>query len=282
MEITKLNAQGAESYIEIDTFTFPGGEEHVRLDAAALYDAQKFVIKVRLKNSTDIMRLLLATDALKRATLNRVPLELEIPYFPYARQDRVCVEGEPLSAAVMASLINMQGYSKVTVWDVHSDVSPALVNNLFNIPQVAIITHCEALSSQLTAKQILLVSPDAGASKKTAKIAQVYGVDVIQGQKIRDPKNGAIIKTEIQGDVCGKRVLIVDDICDGGRTFIELAKRLKQEGAEEIMLFVTHGIFSNGLHVFEGLIDSIFTTDSFQDPDRLTGSISPSLNVISL
>ncbi|MEI8631794.1 phosphoribosyltransferase family protein [Vibrio sp. PP-XX7] len=87
---------------------------------------------------------------------------------------------------------------------------------------------------------------------------------MIQAQKLRNLKTGEIIKTEVLGDVKGKKVLIADDICDGGRTFVELAKVLKSEGATEISLFVTHGIFSKGFEVFAGLIDVIYTTDSFK------------------
>lgn len=187
----------------------------------------------------------MAVDALRRITAESTAIELVIPYFPYARQDRVCVEGEALGAAVMANIINSLNFSKVTIWDSHSDVSPALIHRVTNIDQVALLGRCEELNKRLSVGELTLISPDAGASKKTLKISEKFnGVpEVIQAHKVRDLKTGDIIKTEVLGDVKGKNVLIADDICDGGRTFIELAKVLKNEGALEVSLFITHGIF---------------------------------------
>ena len=227
---------------------------------------------------------MVAVDALKRLTNEETRIELVIPYFPYARQDRVCVEGEALGAAVMANFINSLNFSKVTIWDAHSDVSPALINKVTNIEQISLLTRCEVLSQRLSRGELTLISPDAGASKKTIKISEKFnGVpEVIQAQKVRNLRTGEIIKTEIIGDVKGKSVLIADDICDGGRTFIELAKVLKSHGAVEVSLFITHGIFSKGLDVFEGLIDKIYTTDSFKPANEFKHSNNINLEIIEM
>ena len=207
-----------------------------------------------------------------------------IPYFPYARQDRVCVEGEALGAAVMASFINNLDFAKVTIWDAHSDVSPALLNRVENVPQIKLLERCDELSQRLSTGELTLISPDAGASKKTIKIAETFNgePEVIQAQKMRNLKTGEIIKTEILGDVKDKKVLIADDICDGGRTFIELAKVLKNKGALEVSLFITHGIFSKGLEVFEGLIDAIYTTDSFRTTEEFSTNNKIKLQIIEM
>ena len=272
MTVFKINTQGNKSKASLQSFTFSGGEEHIRFDPIDLSDVAVFEIQERLTNSSEIIRLMMMVDALKRLSNGNIPIELVIPYFPYARQDRVCVEGEALSAAVMAGIINNLGFSKITIWDAHSDVTPALLNNVVNIPQTQLIGRSETLSRSLSNGDITLISPDAGASKKTSNIAEAFGgeTNVIQAQKVRNLKSGDIVKTEVLGNVEGKRVLIVDDICDGGRTFIELAKVLKQQGAIEVSLFVTHGIFSQGLSVFGGLIDTIFTTDSFRTAEEYT------------
>lgn len=284
MKVFSYDSAGSKSLIDYDNFTFSGGEEHVRFNTANFSDSKKIEIFERLTNSSNMVRLMIAVDALKRLTNESTPIELVIPYFPYARQDRVCVEGEALGAAVMAQFINNLNFSKVTIWDAHSDVSPALINKVTNIEQISLLARCEELSQRLSQGDLTLISPDAGASKKTIKISEKFnGVpEVIQAQKIRNLKTGEIIKTEIIGDVKGKSVLIADDICDGGRTFIELAKVLKNHGAVEVSLFITHGIFSKGLDVFEGLIDKIYTTDSFKPANEFKHSNNINLEIIEM
>jgi len=118
----------------------------------------------------------------------------------------------------------------------------------------------------------VLVSPDAGANKKVLKVAQQYkGLDIIYCDKKRDTRTGKITDTIVHpghGSIRNKKLLIVDDICDGGMTFIKIAEAMNSFGPEAIYLYVTHGIFSKGYQVlFDAGIDKIYTTDSFkQDP----------------
>ncbi|GAA0817764.1 phosphoribosyltransferase family protein [Colwellia asteriadis] len=284
MKIFSHELVGNKTAITFDSFTFSGGEEHIRFNPSDFATTSKIEIFARLTDSSKLVQLMIAVDALKRLSNEALPIELVIPYFPYARQDRVCVEGEALGAAVMANFINSLGFAKVTIWDAHSEVSPALLNRVVNIPQINLLERCDELSQRLSIGELTLISPDAGASKKTIKIAETFNgePEVIQAQKMRNFKTGEIIKTEILGDVEGKKVLIADDICDGGRTFIELAKVLKDKGAVEVSLFITHGIFSKGLSVFEGLIDTIYTTDSFRPIEEFTTSNKIKLQIIEM
>ncbi|MEH6395930.1 ribose-phosphate diphosphokinase [Pseudoalteromonas sp.] len=284
MKVFSHDSAGNKSLINYDNFTFSGGEEHIRFHSPSLLEVVKIEIFERLTDSSKIIRLMMAVDALKRLTSENTPIELVIPYFPYARQDRVCVEGEASGAVVMANFINRLNFSKVTIWDAHSDVSPALIHRVINIEQIALLKQCEELSSRLTNGELTLISPDAGASKKTLKISEQFnGVpEVIQAHKVRNLKTGEIIKTEVLGNVEGKNVLIADDICDGGRTFIELAKVLKNEGALEVSLFITHGIFSKGLDVFTGLIEHIYTTDSFKAANEFKNNTDINLQIIEM
>jgi ribose-phosphate pyrophosphokinase len=250
---------------------FPGGELFVRISNPNFYDPKDIVIQGNIETANDIMELLLLVDALDR-TYPGTARELVCPYFPYARQDRVMVPGESLSVAIMASIINSCAFHKVTIWDAHSDVTPALLHRVTNIPQddlLARFMQNEPYSSFL--KECMLVAPDAGAAKKTFKIAQSYVMEMVQAEKIRDVKTGDIKATYIPADLKGtkRNYLIVDDICDGGRTFIELAKVIKKEAEPgcEIYLYVTHGIFSKGLNVFKGLIDGIFCPNVFSSVD---------------
>jgi len=284
MKIYSHDSVGNKTRVDFENFTFSGGEEHIRFNPIDFTATVKIEVFERLTNSSTLIQLMMAVDALKRLSNEAIPVELVIPYFPYARQDRVCVEGEALGAVVMANFINNLGFTKVTIWDAHSEVSPALLNRVINVPQIDLLKQCDELSQRLSLGELTLISPDAGASKKTINIAETFNgePEVIQAQKIRNLKTGEIVKTEILGDVKGKRVLIADDICDGGRTFIELAKVLKSEGALEVSLFITHGIFSKGLDVFEGLIDAIYTTDSFRAAEEFSTSNIIKLHIIEM
>ncbi|QUJ67889.1 ribose-phosphate pyrophosphokinase [Photobacterium sp. GJ3] len=267
MKIISFDGAGNTKEVAYEAFTFSGGEEHIRFEPSDFAQSEKIRLIVRASDASQIMRLFMAVDALKRLRMERTSIELLLPYFPYARQDRVCVAGEALGAKVMASLINSLHLNQVTVWDAHSDVVPALLDRVENVSQVTLIEQFPALRAQLSRGELVLVSPDAGASKKTIKIAEHFGgePEVVQAQKVRDLKTGDILQTQVLGEVRGKDVLIADDICDGGRTFTELAKVLKAQGAKSVALYVTHGIFSQGLAVFAGLIDTIYTTNSCRD-----------------
>lgn len=243
--------------LELTASTFPGGEEHIRLPKFS--QTADCGLMGRLRNSTDVMRFILAADAMKRKGIK--DMEAVIPYIPYARQDRVCNDGEALSLAVFANMINSYGFSSVTYWDEHSPVTSALIHNGISVaPEDLIHSDCALLD-----ERYIVVAPDAGASKRAMGMAKLIGLDLIQATKVRDIGTTAIVETRISADLSiydDKPYLIVDDICDGGRTFIELAKVLRGDGAKRIELYVTHGIFSKGLGVFEGLVDHIWTTDS--------------------
>lgn len=229
---------------EIKTFNFPAGECQVTLSPEII--TQKTFIKAILYNAKDIMALLLTVDAIRRI-LPLINIELIIPYFPYARQDRVCNQGESLSVKVMADLINNLKCDRLIIIDPHSDVTPALLNNCQVISQADILNE-SCLKNELLQHNWALIAPDAGAQKKTLEVAKRLNLsDVFCASKIRDTQTGKIITTTFHDEVKGQKVLIVDDICDGGKTFIELGKLLQQKGATEICLYVTHGIFSQGL-----------------------------------
>lgn len=256
---------------------FPGGEVHVstnREPAPEYFGAVAIV--ARLRNSDDVMALLVATDALRR-TYPNARLVLKMPYIPYARQDRVCNEGEALGIRVFSDLINAQNYSEVVVYDPHSDVAPALIDRC-RIVSVSTIFDQSGLTGRLAQEGIPLVAPDAGATKKVSALARLCGVRFVRADKLRDPKTGDITGTEVYGNVQGSKVMIVDDICDGGRTFIELAKVLRERGAKTISLYVTHGIFSKGVGCVLEHVDYIYTTDSITN---ITGN-SDRVSIIKL
>ena len=257
---------------DVESTIFPGGEVHIK--SLKLSEPYYNHLYASITNSDDLVKLLLATDAFKRQ-YGFVP-ELYLPYIPYARQDRVANRGEALSIKVLADLINLQNYPKVHVLDPHSDVSAALINNVC-------ITDCTAFAKKVWdnlpdeyADELIIIAPDAGALKKTHKIAKVlkYDKEVIFCEKKRDTKTGEITGTKVYfDDIKDKMFIIFDDICDGGRTFIEIAKVLKEQGAKKVILAISHGIFSKGLEVIFEYIDELLWTDSFKHLEETEFSI---------
>ena len=258
MEANVVVRDEFDNVINYEFFTFSGGEEHVRIVSAIGGDEVYMIAKLR--SSKSVMQMLMLNDALRRAGVKSITAF--IPYMPYARQDRVCNLGEPLSVKVMADLINSCNFDSVEIMDPHSDVTGALINNLEITDQSTIFTGFFASELNMKAHLYTLVSPDAGAVKKIGLIARNMSCGVIEASKVRDTKTGHIIETKVVDDVTNHNCLIVDDICDGGRTFIELAKVLKAKGAKSVSLCVTHGIFSKGLEPLKEHIDHVYTTDS--------------------
>ena len=237
------------------SFNFPVGEKHVRID----YEHVSGPVSVtfEFEKNEDIIELLLVCDALKQSKVHI--RQLIIPYVPFSRQDRVAVPGECFSLKVFAKLINDLDIPKIIVIDPHSDVLVALINNCVVIKQWEVFLPI--LSKE---EDFWLVSPDAGALKKTyelaSKLRPTSYFGVIECSKKRNVIDGKITGVKVNGPgLKDQNCIIVDDIADGGRTFIEVAKALKRKHCSKIILCVTHGFFTKGISVFDGLIDEIYT-----------------------
>ncbi len=268
-----------KTLIEASVMTFNGGEVQVKIKEANIQKHDVVSINTRLTSSQAIMEVMLAVDAIRRIEPT-ASIQLNCAYFPYARQDRVCDQGEALSVSVIANMINSLDLDSVNIVDAHSEVTPALLKNVNQRSQQDVIASNTALRELLRSTNTVVVAPDAGASKKAMTLASTYQADFVQALKKRSTKTGRIEHTEICGDVEGRDVFIADDICDGGATFIALAKSLRAAGATSISLFVTHGIFAKGIAPLADHIDSLYTTDSFRDADAYESH--PALTVINL
>ncbi|MCK5642660.1 MAG: ribose-phosphate pyrophosphokinase, partial [Gammaproteobacteria bacterium] len=142
------------------------------------------------------------------------------------------------------------------------DVAPALINNCNNISNDRFLQYIISDFEKLP----ILISPDAGSNKKANKLAVDFGFELVKCDKERNTKTGKLSGFEVfTNSLNGKDCLIVDDICDGGGTFLGLAKELKNKGAGNIYLFVTHGIFSKGTEIFRELFSGLYCTNSFSD-----------------
>jgi ribose-phosphate pyrophosphokinase len=262
--------------IVFEKFVFPGGEPHIKI-ISKFGELVDVTVSSRLSNSDDVITLHIALDALfNSGWLGEV--HLTIPYFPGARQDRRMTYGEPLSAKVYANMINDWSLQSVSILDPHSDVTPALLENVEVITNhkfiekvVKDITALDVLHhNDMFDKNLVLVSPDAGAEKKIHGVAKAVEADaIIKCSKIRDVNTGRLSGFQVHAqDLAGLDCLIVDDICDGGGTFIGLAEELKMKKAGKLYLAVTHGIFSKGLEELEQHFETIYTTDSWFDANE--------------
>lgn len=243
------------STINFSQITFPNGE--TRIDLGYVGDVKEYHdFEWIFKGNADVMELLLFVDALKRAELKVGNIFIE--YFPYSRQDRNDPQNSSFSLKVMADIINSIGAKHIIIADPHSEVTPALINN------VRVMTQYEMLGKFINRNEgHYLISPDAGASKKTVKFICSKTYALIQCNKERDPNTGVLSNFRLsQTDlVKNTTCYIIDDICEKGGTFIAIAKELKKHNPGKIVLLVTHGFFSGGLEVFDGLIDEIYTKD---------------------
>lgn len=247
---------------DVETFAFPGGERHVRLPASMLDIADQFnswAIEAYLYDAAGVMDLLLATDAIRRAIPAGASLRLVMPYVPYARQDRVALPGEALSAKVFANLINSQGYTSVEAWDPHSDVIPALIDNLRVTPTSSLITSALSGNGQAQLlRECAFVAPDAGARKRVSELARVFGAEVVYADKVRDLMTGKLSGTRVPDVLPERPLLVIDDLCDAGGTFLLLADALRAKTSQPLYLYVTHGLFTRGLDTLKTKYDRVF------------------------
>ena len=246
--------------INIDVFTFPGGEPHVKLDTfKEELPGAKVNISVRLNSFNDLGKLLILCDAIKnlKGSINTI----YIPYFPGARQDKKVI-AEAFTVKIYADIINNLGANEIVICDPHSEVAPGLLNNVKILSQEDIWK--KYIKEQIVKNQnFVYISPDQGASKKTKLLAG--NNEIIYCTKQRDLKTGRLSGFTVNANsLKAKHGIIIDDICDGGGTFIGLAKELRKKGMEKLTLCVTHGIFSKGFEVLWEYFDSIHTTNSIK------------------
>lgn len=245
----------------ISVIKFPGGETNVDIGAGSLTfrdaKAVEVLIHARIKNGDDLMAVLLSKDAIERVYAH-AKVSLFMPYVPYARQDRVCVSGEALSIKVFAGIINSAGFYKVVITDPHSPTATALLDRCIAYDQFDVFAQIKQDWMNWT-----IVAPDMGAAKKCEDFAKRVGAEgVVYFNKARDLNTGKILSIDLIGEKpVNKNLLILDDICDGGRTFVGMLPSL--QGSKRIDLAVTHGIFSAGVDVLTSAFDTVYTTNSW-------------------
>lgn len=191
------------------------------------------------------------------------PPELILPFMPGARQDRLNATGDFLfTARSVARMINERILPAVTVVDPHSDVTPALIDNCR-------VVKAEACVNPPAGKYAAVIAPDGGAEKRAGEVARKLGVPLFHAWKTRNVSDGSIAGFGIEhlGLPGGSRVLVVDDICDGGGTFVGLADAITKQAAQsgpriKRDLYVTHGLFTKGTEELLSRFDHVYCTDS--------------------
>lgn len=257
---------GTKSDLLYQAMVFPDGQPHLKLDLASLEQNDKgepIRILSRASSANDLLLLLFAKNALDYQEFSNV--ELHLSYLLSARMDRVMLEGEPFSLKVVAAMLNGAAFKKIKIFDPHSEVSTALIDRSYAVTNHVFVRDAiEHYLAQHQTDTYSIISPDAGALKKINKLAVFLGItNIVECMKERNLKTGALTSFKTAaGDLSGQTCFIVDDICDGGGTFAGTAKMLKEKGARNIVLIVSHGIFSKGTTI-PG-IDAIYTTDSYK------------------
>lgn len=252
--------------VEFKVFKFSGGEISVKLlNPERVFNTAEIDLSVNIANSEGVMLMALLSDAIKRANPD-VKFNLSIPYFPYGRQDRVCDKGESFSLHVFSNIVNSIRADAVYTLYPHSCVTTQLIRNLENeVEDICFdMSAISQVDSMFEDEELVHVFPDKGAKYRKFTFENKFSGSVVF-DKQRDTSTGEIIKYDIEesnADIDGKVCVIIDDICDGGKTFIECSRILKEKGAAKVVLIVAHGIFSKGFDEIVENIDLIVTSDS--------------------
>lgn len=255
--------------ITLTTGIFPDGAVWLKVTGKLPERAQLMRVRAAaMRDMNDFMLLAQLVDAVRHVT-DVLVSHLELPWLPWARQDRHMVAGDSFALKVFARHLNALGFDKVKVLDPHSDAAGAAIDNFVTVPQEVCLLHSPTLARQFQQQALMLVAPDAGALKKIDAVARATGAsEYAVLTKKRDVASGNLTGFAlVSGDVKGRDVLIVDDLCDAGGTFIGSAQVLRDAGARNVSLYVTHGIFSKGVeNLLSNGIDAIYTTTSFTSP----------------
>lgn len=253
--LTALNTRtfGTEK-VEVVPTIFPDGTSQVWKLPETMLNKRFYGITWNFEHERELFYLC----SLRKLLPEKATIDLHIPYLPYGRQDKKVSNYSTFNLHVFADIINSLGFAKVTSVDVHSIEANSLIKNFENIDVYHI--HDKLIKS---AKVNKVCFPDQGAHTRYRRFFH-FELGIFVCEKVREQLTGEILETKLPEYVLIKEndhVLIIDDICDGGRTFVEVAKVIREKQPKvKISLFVTHGIFSKGKQL-EG-IDEIYTTNS--------------------
>lgn len=250
----------------IKTTSFADGEIFCQ-PSVSVRNKKVFIFQTLCKPvNENLMQLLISIDAFKRAAVKEI--NVIIPYFAYARQDRKTTGRTPISAKLVSDLITTAGANRLLTVELHSDQ----IQGFFDIPidhLVTIYHITEYIKKNIDIKDLIIVAPDFGATKKARKLSTLLNLPLAIIDKKRDEPNKAEC-IHIFGNVNNKNCLIIDDIIDTGGTIISACKLLKNSGANNIYVCATHGLFNGpAIERFKeayenSIIQHIYVTDTVE------------------
>lgn len=261
------NPQLAESMCEklgaelgsITLSRFKSGEIYVNYEES-IRNCDVFIVQSLSHPINELfVELLVMIDAAKRASARTI--NIVVPYYGYARQERKSAPREPISAKMVADVLTTAGANRVITMDLHA---PA-IQGFFNIP-VDHLTALDLISDYLKSLKLehpVIVSPDAGRAKTAEKLANRLDSPFAIMFKKRPAHNESVV-THVIGDVEGRTPVIIEDIIDTGSTIVNVVDSLKERGAKQAIVCATHGLFSgNALErLSHSHIREIVVTDS--------------------
>lgn len=225
---------------EIKVSRFAGGEIYARLLENIRGQSCVIVQTCTEKVNEDLIELFIVIDAMKRASAKTITAV--IPHFGYARQDRKAASREPISARLIANLLETAGADRVVTIDLHSDQ----IQGFFNIP-VDTLTAMPLFEDYINLKDlndIVVVAPDTGRAKVAKKLADRIGADLAILHKVRKEHHKSAV-THVVGDVKGKTVVITDDMIDTAGTMTNGVDALRKEGCnKDIYVMATHALLN--------------------------------------
>lgn len=260
-------ANPEKSVIPYEIYRFPDGQQQVKIKVFYGDPSKIQVIVARLNNFKDLELIVCAVASLRASGYRR--LTLKVPYVLGSRSDRKFEEGSNnYMKDVLAPIINSLGFEAVAVLDPHSDVMEAVINNLSSFTSHLPLA---AAMSTIGKTNPVWIAPDAGAAKKIFKYAEKaeFAGDILVCTKSRGIK-GEISRVLVPDYDVSRNAIVIDDICDGGATFIGIADEIKKKQESltsrgSLYLAVSHGIFSKGVDELLKRYSIIYTTNSYSD-----------------
>lgn len=240
----------------LELLLFPDNQPHVKIGV----DDASIPVEVvcSITDSKKLLELCMLSDCLENVFGRHAKDILHIPYLMGARFDRIMQPGDSFDLKVIAKIINSLNFDTVVLYDPHSDVAPALIERSL------VITN-ERLVKAYTKERAMLIIPDAGAAKKADNYFKWSPgiVQSIQCNKHRDVSSGDLTIAVPDRNVCeGKDCVIIDDLCDGGGTFLLIADKVLPCKPRSLTLIVTHGLFTKGFKELDKRFDEIITSNS--------------------
>ncbi len=248
---------------------FSDGEIYVEINENIRGNSIFLIQSISSPANDNLMELLLCIDALKRSSAKNITAV--IPYFGYARQDRKVAPRTSISAKLVSNLITKAGADRVVTVDLHAGQIQGFfdipVDNLFATPIFA-----RHVKKKINSKNLICVAPDVGGTERARALGKILNVGLAIVDK-RRPKPGQSQLMNIVGDVKGKTCIIVDDIIDSGGTIVQAAKALKDRGAKQVYVYITHGVLSGEAvkKIKNSEIKNLVITDTIDNMNRVKG-----------